>query len=79
LPVVATRVGGTPERLVDGETGILVEPGDAKGLAAALCQIMDQGPFAREMGVLGREFALREFTWTAVAEKMAKRLREELS
>lgn len=79
LPVVATRVGGTPERLIDGETGILVEPSDAIGLAAALCRLMNDARLAREMGARGREFALREFTWEAVAEKMAKRLRDELS
>lgn len=79
LPVVATNVGGTPERLIDGKTGILVEPSDAKGLAAALCRLMNDAHLAREMGARGREFVLQEFTWTAVAGKMAKRLREELS
>lgn len=79
LPVVATRVGGTPERVLDERTGILVEPFDAKGLAAALCRLMDNGHLAREMGARGRELVLREFTWAAVAEKVAKRIREELS
>jgi len=78
LPVVATRVGGTPERLMDGTTGILVEPGDVHGLFNALVRLMEDERLVREMGVHGREFALREFTWTAVAEKMAKRLCEEL-
>ncbi len=78
LPVVATRVGGAPERVLDEHTGILVEPFDAKGLAAALCRLMNDAPLAREMGARGREFVLREFTWTAVAKKIAKRLREEL-
>jgi len=79
LPVVATRVGGTPERLIDGETGILVAPNDASDLAKALCLLMENDRLAYDMGVRGREFALREFTWEAAAEKMAKRLRKELS
>ncbi|MFM8887305.1 MAG: glycosyltransferase family 4 protein, partial [Chthoniobacterales bacterium] len=79
LPVVATRVGGTPERLIDGQTGILVAPNDPAGLAEALARLMENGDLAREMGARGREFVLREFTWNAVAQKMAKRLREELS
>jgi glycosyltransferase involved in cell wall biosynthesis len=79
LPVVATNVGGTPERLVDGETGILVAPNDPAGLAEALTRLMDNGNLAWEMGVRGRGFVLREFTWNAVAKKMAKRLREKLS
>ena len=78
LPVLATRVGGTPERVVDGETGILVAPNDVSVLAKALCHLMENGRRAYEMGARGREFVLREFTWTAVAKKMAKRLREEL-
>ncbi|MFM7375177.1 MAG: glycosyltransferase family 4 protein, partial [Chthoniobacterales bacterium] len=79
LPVVATRVGGTPERLIDGQTGILVAPNDPAGLAEALARLMENGDLAREMGLRGREFVLREFTWNAVAQKMAKRLRGELS
>jgi glycosyltransferase involved in cell wall biosynthesis len=79
LPVVATRVGGTPERVVEGSTGLLVPPSDAKALAAALCRLMEDGDLARAMGMRGRDFALREFTWTAVARKIARRLREELS
>jgi glycosyltransferase involved in cell wall biosynthesis len=79
LPVVATNVGGTPERLIDGETGILIAPNDVSALAKALCHLMENGRRAQEMGMRGREFSLREFTWTAVAKKMAKRLRDELS
>lgn len=41
LPVVATRVGGIPEAVADGETGILVPPEDPEGLAAALRSLLD--------------------------------------
>ncbi len=78
LPVVATRVGGTPERVLDGVTGILVEPSDAEALAQALCHLMANSELAWEMGSRGHEFALHEFTWTAVADKITSRLREEL-
>lgn len=40
-PVVATRVGGIPEWVRDGETGLLVEPGDAEGLARAIADLLD--------------------------------------
>ena len=40
LPVVASRVGGVPELVVDGETGLLVEPGDPDELAAALGRLL---------------------------------------
>ena len=44
-PVVATRVGGVPEIVIDGENGLLVEPNDAPGLAAALRRVLADDPF----------------------------------
>jgi glycosyltransferase involved in cell wall biosynthesis len=43
-PVVATRVGGVPEIVVDGENGLLVEPGDAAAFGAALRRLLDDQP-----------------------------------
>jgi glycosyltransferase involved in cell wall biosynthesis len=43
-PVVATRVGGVPEVVVDGQNGLLVEPGDAAGFGAALRRLLDDEP-----------------------------------
>jgi glycosyltransferase involved in cell wall biosynthesis len=40
LPIVASRVGGLPELLADGEAGVLVEAGDHKALAAAICDLL---------------------------------------
>lgn len=60
-PVVATAVGGMPELVEDGRTGVLVPRGDAGGLAAALESLMGGGGRAREMGAAGRERLEREF------------------
>lgn len=57
LPVVATRVGGTAEIVVDGETGFLVDPGDAEALAERLVWIAENPDEARRMGEAGRERA----------------------
>ena len=43
LPVVATAVGGVPELVLDGETGLLTPPDDAQALAAALAALADDG------------------------------------
>lgn len=61
-PVVASSSGGGPEIVVDGETGLLVQPGDAKGLEAALLELLTSPEKARAMGARGRERAV-EFDW----------------
>jgi L-malate glycosyltransferase len=62
LPAVATDVGGTREAVADGETGVLVPPGDAAALAEAIRRISGRPDEARRMGERAREKAVREFT-----------------
>ena len=67
-PVVATRVGGTPEVVLDGETGLLVPPGDGAALALAIDTLLRDDEARRRMGSAGRERADRHFsTETLVA------------
>ena len=81
--VVATRTGGIPEVVVDGETGLLVpfddydplthEPRDPAGFAAGIAArvnelLADPGRAAR-MGEAGRARAVEHFSWTAIAEQ----------
>ena len=61
-PVVATNVGGVPEIVVNGETGVLVPAGDAESLAKAVIQIIDKPVLAREMGEKGRQRAEKMFS-----------------
>lgn len=61
-PVVATRVGGLPEVIREGETGILVPPADAGALAAGICRVLDDPAAARAMATRGRELVEREFS-----------------
>ncbi len=61
LPVVATRVGGTPEVVVDDETGILVPPSDPAALAAAILRVWRDPQRARLMGEAGRLLVERQF------------------
>ena len=58
VPVVATRVGGIPSVVADGECGLLVEPGDVAGLAGAIGKLLADRPLAARMGEAGRRRAL---------------------
>lgn len=68
-PVVASRIGGIPELVTAGETGWLVEPGDAGGLARALEEALADGAAARAMAARARRFAEAHLT---MAAKMAE-------
>lgn len=61
LPVVASRVGGVPELVIESETGLLVEPGDEKALASALQRLLEDRELRERMGAAGRERVQREF------------------
>jgi glycosyltransferase involved in cell wall biosynthesis len=61
LPVVAARVGGVPEQVADGVTGLLVEPGDPDELAAALARLTRDGELRRRLGAAGRARAEQAF------------------
>jgi glycosyltransferase involved in cell wall biosynthesis len=67
-PVVATRAGGLPQAIDDGETGLLVPERDAPALAGAIRSLLDQPDRARVMGRQARERVVREFGWARVAE-----------
>jgi starch synthase len=71
--VLASRVGGIPEVVADGVTGRLVDYTlDSslfeKDLASAISEMMSQPEKLREYGIAGRERAIREFGWDAVAK-----------
>jgi glycosyltransferase involved in cell wall biosynthesis len=60
-PVIASSVGGLPEIVADGETGLVVPPGEAEALAEAIVTLAGDLPRAAEMGRAGRARALAEF------------------
>jgi glycosyltransferase involved in cell wall biosynthesis len=62
-PVVASRVGGVPNAVVDGETGLLVPPGDVDALADALTAVLVDDDLARFLGRRAEERARAEFAW----------------
>lgn len=61
LPVIATRVGGLPEVVADGETGILVPPQDAAALADVISTLLTEPERSQRMGDAGRARAMAHF------------------
>jgi glycosyltransferase involved in cell wall biosynthesis len=61
-PVVATRVGGLPDLIADGETGCLVPPGDPAALAASILRLLRDHEPARRLGEAARATVARQFT-----------------
>ncbi|HWQ23235.1 MAG TPA: glycosyltransferase family 4 protein [Gaiellaceae bacterium] len=71
--VVASRVGGIPDLVVDGESGLLAPPGDAAALADALVRVLSERALAERLGAAGRRAVE---PWLATPEEYARRVRD---
>jgi len=71
-PVVATKVDGLPELIEDGETGLLVNPGEAEGLAQGIIFLVEDKDIARRMGLAGYTKVKKRFD----LEGMIRRIEE---
>lgn len=70
LPVIGTRVGGMPEIIEEGVTGLLVEPGDPQELAKAMLTLLENSSLSKRMGEHGRLRAMKMFSWEHIAEQV---------
>jgi glycosyltransferase involved in cell wall biosynthesis len=70
LPVIASRVGGLPEVVLDGKTGLLVPPGDIDALADAMSRLLADSALRAQMGQAGRQFVLEHYRWEDNAKLM---------
>jgi len=71
-PVVAGRGGGVDDAVVDGETGLLVDPDDGEAIAEALLKLLDDPAFAARAGATGRARVEHELNWPTFAAKIAE-------
>lgn len=69
VPVLATAVGGVPEQIISGETGLLVPPNDPISLATGLRQLLENEALRRLFAEQGKQKTLTEFTCQKQAEK----------
>jgi glycosyltransferase involved in cell wall biosynthesis len=69
VPVVATRVGGTPEVIRDGEQGLLVAPGDPQAIADAILTVLGDPALSARLAANGRRRVREEFSFEAVVRR----------
>jgi glycosyltransferase involved in cell wall biosynthesis len=69
-PVISTFVGGIPEVVLDGVTGILVTPGDSKALAHAIMRLLNDCQLGETMGKAGRRRVEEHFTLQAHVQRI---------
>lgn len=69
LPVVASRIGGIPETVEDGVSGLLLEPGNVQDLRGAVIKLAQDPALRRQMGQAGRQRAAKYFSAEIIARK----------
>jgi glycosyltransferase involved in cell wall biosynthesis len=69
-PVIGTTVGGIPEVIVQGETGLLVPPREAGRLAQAMGRLMAEADYREALGRRGRELVVERFTMDQMAAEI---------
>ena len=78
-PVIATRVGGLPDVVEEGKSGLLVSPQSPPELAAAIEKIIGSSDLAAQMGEYARHLSETQYSWQPIATKIVAAYREVLS
>lgn len=68
-PVVATNVGGVPDLIKDGSTGLLIPPGNSEALVNSITQLLDNEAMAKQFGDAGRELVRKNYSVKTMAAK----------
>ena len=70
-PAVATRLGGIPDAVELGQSGVLLDPGDWDGMARTIIGLMADEPRRKELGASARQRVLARFTWPTIGRQYA--------
>ncbi|MFC1848232.1 glycosyltransferase family 4 protein [Chloroflexota bacterium] len=72
IPVVATDIDGNSEVIADGETGLLVPPGDPHRLAVAILKFLDDDGFRRQIGASARRHIAQNYDWELIVDRIER-------
>lgn len=78
LPVIAGRSGGVPDAVRDGETGLLVDPGDPAAIAEAIRLLTTNVQLARRLGRQGRRWVEEEMNWERVGRRLGEAMAQRM-
>lgn len=78
-PIIATRAGGLPDKVRNGENGWLVEPNDEGGLASAIEDAATERAWFATLGARSRQIVEQEFSWNVLVDRQIEVYRELLS
>jgi glycosyltransferase involved in cell wall biosynthesis len=70
LPVVSTQVGGIPELVIDGQSGLLTEPANYEQLADAIIKLLQDSSLAERLGKKARQIVEEKFAWPLVTNQV---------
>jgi glycosyltransferase involved in cell wall biosynthesis len=73
IPIIATKTGGLPEQIIDGETGFLIEYGDKKSLRDRLLLLLCNKELRKRMGERGRQYLLKKYSYEKIAENLEEK------
>jgi glycosyltransferase involved in cell wall biosynthesis len=73
-PVVAANAGGVPDVVVDGETGVLIPPGDVGALTEALLTLLDNPEMQRQLGAAGAARVQTHFSFEQFVQRLGRAL-----
>ncbi len=73
-PVIGGRSGGMVDAVIDGETGLLVDPESRDEISAAIARLLQDKELARRLGANGRRRAVEELNWSKVMERLGRML-----
>jgi glycosyltransferase involved in cell wall biosynthesis len=72
VPVIGSAVGGIPDIIKDGETGLLVVEKNPKDLAEKICRLFTDGELSKKLSENGLRFVTRKFSWDVIAKEYAE-------
>jgi phosphatidylinositol alpha-1,6-mannosyltransferase len=72
LPVIASRLEGLQDAIIDGQNGFLVASGGAEGFVDKIAQMLNNEAFRKEFGEKARQFTIEHYSWEIIAKKYAE-------